>query len=142
MIENIEHNGATIAIIIRHEYDKPGISFFTPDSFSQQLAYMHHPKGKVIAPHVHNPVLRQVSYTQEVLYIKSGQVRVDLYDNDKAYFKSTYLNKGDVILLAAGGHGFEAIEDLQMIEIKQGPYAGDQDKTHFAPVPADNIKVG
>ena len=70
--------------------------------------------------------------TQEVLVIKTGKLRVDFYTDEKAYLKSYLLEQGDVILLASGGHGFEVIEDMEMYEIKQGPYAGDDDKTRFA----------
>ena len=44
---------------------------------------------------------------------------------------STILRTGDVILLASGGHGFEVLEELEMYEIKQGPYIGEDDKTRF-----------
>jgi mannose-6-phosphate isomerase-like protein (cupin superfamily) len=94
---------------------------------------MNHPKGKVIEPHVHNPVKREVHYTQEVLIIKKGKLRVDFYLENQEYLKSTILSEGDLILLMTGGHGFEILEDLEMIEVKQGPYAGDQDNTRFKP---------
>lgn len=131
MIEQIINNGDILAIIIRHNFFKPGIHFFTPDDFSQQLAYMQHPAGKVIEPHVHNPVIREVRYTQEVLILKSGLLRVDFFDKQRKYLESRTLEPGDVILLAAGGHGFEALEAIEMIEVKQGPYTGDADKTRF-----------
>jgi hypothetical protein len=131
MIENITHKNLLLSVIIRAEYQKEGISFFTPDNFSQQLGYMNRPQGYVIPPHVHNLVPREVSLTQEVLYIKSGKVRVDFYDDDKNYLQSSILLKGDVILLAHGGHGFEMIEQSEMIEIKQGPYCGEEDKVRF-----------
>lgn len=132
--ETITHNGAVLAIIISKDFKKDGIEFFTPDDFSQQLAYMKRPPGHVIDPHVHNVVKREVSLTQEVLYIKSGKIRVDFYTDDKEYIESRELCTGDVILLAAGGHGFEMLEETEMIEIKQGPYAGDKDKERFTPV--------
>lgn len=131
-----------MAIIIRSNYDKPGISFFTPDDFSQQLAYMKHPKGKVIQPHVHNPVPREVQFTEEVLIIKKGQLRVDFYDDDKTYVTSRILCEGDIVLLAKGGHGFEALEELEMIEVKQGPYVGELDKIRFQPVSPDELHIG
>lgn len=130
-VEQIEHEGEMLALIIRDEYSKPGISFFTADHLSQQLAYMHHPAGKVIEAHVHNPVQRSVSFTQETLFIKRGRLRVDFYDDQQNYLESRELKAGDVILLVKGGHGFEVLEELAMIEVKQGPYAGDQDKTRF-----------
>ena len=94
---------------------------------------MKHPAGKLIDPHVHNPVPREVHYTQEVLFIKRGKVRVDFYSNEQVYIESRTLETGDTILLATGGHGFEMLEETEMIEVKQGPYAGEEDKTRFIP---------
>ena len=141
MVENIEYNGKLLAIIIYHCFDKPGITFFTPNDFSQQLAYMHHPKGKSIDPHVHNPVLREVSITQEVLLIRRGRLRVDFYDHERNYIGSKILGAGDVILLASAGHGFEVLDELEMIEVKQGPYVGAIEKTRFNSVCADDIRI-
>lgn len=131
MIEKIIHQQEILAIIIRANYHKEGISFFTPNDFSQQLGYMNRSKGYVIEPHVHKLVERKVTLTQEVLYIKSGKVRVDFYDDDRNYLESKIVETGDVILLASGGHGFEMLENSEMIEIKQGPYCGDEDKVRF-----------
>lgn len=133
MVENITNNNIILAIIIRAKYEKNGIEFFTPNDFSQQLGYMKHSKGYVISPHTHNIVKREVKLTQEVLYIKKGKIRVDFYENNQNYIKSTILTTGDVILLADGGHGFEMIEETEMIEIKQGPYLEEEDKTRFEP---------
>ena len=133
MIETIIHENVLLAIIVRNSFNKEGIHFFTPDDFSQQLAYMKHPAGKVIDPHVHNPVKRDVHFTKEVLIIKRGKLRVDFYDNDQVYLESRVLGSHDVILLSEGGHGFEVLEELEMFEVKQGPYAGDMDKTRFVP---------
>jgi len=130
-----------LAVIVTRDFHEPGIHFFTPDEFSQQLAFMRHPAGKVIDPHVHNPVSRSVQYTQEVLFVKSGKLRVDFYDHERQYLESRILQGGDVILLAAGGHGFEMLEEVEMIEVKQGPYAGDQDKTRFVGVTAEQVTV-
>jgi mannose-6-phosphate isomerase-like protein (cupin superfamily) len=129
--EIIKDNQEILAIIIRKDFFTEGIKFFTPDDFSQQLAYMSHKKGKKIKPHIHNAVKREVHFTQEVLFLKRGKLKVDIYRNDKSYFSTHILDVGDIILLASGGHGFEALEDIEMIEVKQGPYAGDMDKTHF-----------
>jgi len=131
-IEKINHGNSLIALIIRNEYNNSGINFFTPDSFSQQLAFINHPKETSIKPHVHKLVKREVFYTQEVLIIRKGKLKVDLYTNDKQYICSRILYSGDVILLASGGHGFEMLEDTEMIEIKQGPYIdAESDKERF-----------
>jgi mannose-6-phosphate isomerase-like protein (cupin superfamily) len=141
MIDRIVHGTTLLALILRTGYHAEGIQFFTPDDFSQQLGYMNRPRGYVIPPHVHNAVTRSVQYTKEVLFIKSGKVRVDFYDDEQNYLESRILGAGDVILLAFGGHGFEMLEPTEMVEVKQGPYAGDADKTRFDPVPAGRLRL-
>ena len=131
MIEDILSKDELIAIIVRNNFSVEGITFFTPSDSSQQLGFMKHPSGKVIDPHVHNPVPRQVYYTKEVLFIKKGKLKVDFFDDQQEYLESRILNAGDVILLSTGGHGFEVLDDVEMFEVKQGPYAGDADKTRF-----------
>jgi mannose-6-phosphate isomerase-like protein (cupin superfamily) len=141
MTEDILHNGKLLAVILRSGFHAQGIRFFTPDDFSQQLGYMNRPRGYVIPPHVHNPVARNVHYTKEVLFIRTGRVRVDFFDDDQNYLESRILGAGDVILLAFGGHGFEMLETTEMIEVKQGPYAGEADKTRFSPIAADKVRL-
>lgn len=141
-LEEISRNGKVLAIIVYSALDREGINFFTPNSWSQQLAYMQYPPGKIIDAHTHNPVRREVLYTQEVLFIRKGKLRVDLYSEKREYLESRILGKGDTIMLATGGHGFEVLEELEMIEVKQGPYIGDQDKTRFPSVSSAKIKLG
>jgi anti-sigma factor ChrR (cupin superfamily) len=141
MIETIKHNDTVLSVIIRANYKSDGIEFFTPQDYSQQLGYMNRKKGYSIPPHRHNLVERKVMLTQEVLYIKSGKVRVDFYDDDQAYIESRVLDQGDVILLATGGHGFEMIEDAEMIEVKQGPYCGEEDKVRFSAADKNEINI-
>lgn len=129
----IEHDNVEYAIIIKANYHSQGIEFFTDDSYSQQLAYMNRPAGYSIQPHIHNEVKREVYYTNEVLFVKKGRMRVDFYNSSKIYISSMDLSQGDVILLTNGGHGFYMYEDVEMIEVKQGPYAGVNDKTKFNP---------
>lgn len=128
-----DKNNELIALVIGSRYEKDGIEFFTPGDFSQQLAYMRHQTGTVIQPHIHNHVERSVQLTQEVLFVRKGKVKVDLYDKERAFVDSVVLTEGDVILLASGGHGFAMLEPTEMIEVKQGPYVGGRDKTRFSP---------
>lgn len=141
MIEKISFNDKLLALIVYRNFKKTGLCFFTPDNFSQQLAYMSYPPGKLIRPHVHNPVPREVQFTQEVLFLKRGKLRMDFYDENKNYLESRILESGDVILLASGGHGFEVLEEIEMIEVKQGPYAGERDKVRFDGVDASQVKI-
>lgn len=141
MIEKIIQRDIVLAMILRSNFHAEGIHFFTPNDFSQQLAYMNRPKGYTIVPHVHNPVDRTVQFTKEVLFIKSGLVRVDFYDDNQIYIESRILNSGDVVLLSHGGHGFEMLEMSEIIEVKQGPYVGEGDKTRFIPISETQIVV-
>ena len=131
MVEEVKKKEKLLALIIRSNYQCEGVDFLTPNEYSQQIAYMHHPTGKVIDAHVHNLVYRNVVFTQEVLIIKKGILRVDFYDEYEDYLESRDLYAGDIILLVSGGHGFKVIEEVEMVEVKQGPYSGEQDKKRF-----------
>jgi len=121
--------GNPTAIVIRRNYSISGIEFFSPPSFSQQLGLMTRPAGYHVAPHIHNVVERKISITQEVLFIRSGVCRVNLFRSDKSIEHSIDLHTGDVILLAQGGHEVIMMTECDILEVKQGPYAGDDDKS-------------
>lgn len=138
-VEEVRKKNKLLAMIIRNDYECEGVDFITPSEYSQQMAYMHHPAGKVIDAHVHNLVHRNVVMTQEVLFVKKGVLRVDFYDEYEDYLESRDLHAGDIILLVSGGHGFQVLEEVEMIEVKQGPYAGSDDKRRFAGIEADQV---
>lgn len=138
--EILNSDGQILALIVRGTFSKPGVNFLTPSDFSQQLGYLQHKAGTIIQPHVHNLVVRQVQFTQEVLFIRSGLLRADFYAPDRSYLLSTQIRGGDTVLLVKGGHGFEVIEDAVILEVKQGPYVGDHDKTRFPPISAAEIR--
>ena len=123
-----DNNGNTVAIVIYKKFKKEGVNFLTPENFSQQVAFIAHASGKVIQAHTHRKVKREVQETQETLLIKRGSIKVNLYDVEGNYLDSRILKKGDLVLLVSGGHGFEVLKDIEMIEVKQGPYSGPEDK--------------
>ncbi len=131
MIEKIMHKGNLLAIIVRKNFNKKGISFITPDDFYLQLGYMQHSKGHQIKPHMHHPVSRTTIGTKEVLIIQRGELRIDFYSSGKKYLKSRKLLAGDVILLASEGHGMTALKPIKMIEVKNGPFCPEKDKEKF-----------
>ena len=142
MIEKIVINKILYAIIIRTNYEsKKSIEFFTPTNFSQQLGYMKRPTGHEIKPHIHKKITKKIEFTQEVLFIKSGKIRVDFYDTEKKYLLSKILKKGDLILLSEGGHGFRVLEECIMYEVKQGPYDISSDKEKFEGVSDTETKI-
>ena len=131
MIERIIYNDELLAIIVRKDYKKDGISFITPNDFSLQLGYMTRPQDYEIKPHMHHPVRRETVGTQEVLIIQKGKIRIDFYSFDKKYLETRDLSAGDVILLITAGHGMTVLEPVSMIEVKNGPYRPEQDKEKF-----------
>jgi len=139
-VEQIFDDYRMIAIIVYADYQNDGIEFFTPHNFSQQLAYINRPEGYTIQAHIHKPVPRKVKYTQETLFVKNGKVKINFYDEKKVFLNSRIIQKGDVVLLVSGGHDFLMLEDTEMIEVKQGPYAGDDDKECFESKTNDTCK--
>lgn len=119
------------AILIPSDHAVDGIEFYSPQNFPQQLGAMTRPKGYIVKAHVHNIIDRNISITQEVLILRSGHLRVRLFDvnlNEDAVFE---MHPGDVLLLASGGHEITMLEESVLVEVKQGPYLGVDDKTHF-----------
>ena len=119
------------AIVVRAREKVEGIKFFSPSDYSQQLGLMSRPAGYKVPAHIHNEVSRTITNTQEVLFIRTGQCLVKLFDKDLQVVDEINLATGDVILLAHGGHQIEMQSDCEILEVKQGPYAGENDKTHL-----------
>jgi mannose-6-phosphate isomerase-like protein (cupin superfamily) len=119
------------AILLRREFSRPGPNFFTPGEFSQQLGMLIHPKGKIVKRHRHKLVKREIFRTQEVLILLDGRIRVELFDDDGILIRTVLMKPGDAILLARGGHKVNVLAAAKIIEVKQGPYAGFDDKEFF-----------
>lgn len=131
MIKEIYDKDQLLALIISSNYTPQKTTFITDEKQILQAGYIVYPEGHEISPHIHQPFVRKTSGTQEFLYIKKGKVRVKFYSETKEFLKSWDLEQNDFILLLSGGHGFEMIENTVMIEVKNGPYAGNQDKKRF-----------
>lgn len=131
-VEDILYKKKLLARIIRSSFlKKKGINFFTPNSQSQQLAYMNHPKNHIIQPHLHKNRLKKIYNTSETLIILEGRLKVDFYNDQKKFLFSKILKKNDIIILIAGGHGFKILNNCKFIEVKQGPYNKKKDKIKF-----------
>jgi len=128
LIEKVEWQGKTLALILRARFDKEGVNFVTAEDNPIQLGILKHRQGVKIKPHIHRASAKVINSVQEVLHIEYGRVEVDFYD-DGEKIRTTILNMGDTILLISGGHGFDILEDSKIIEVKQGPYEGvERDK--------------
>jgi hypothetical protein len=142
MIEKITHKKKLFALIVRSKFrKKKGINFFTENNATQQFGYMKHKKDYVIKPHKHNQRLTKILTTTEVIILFKGILRVDFYDNKKKYLFSKKIFRNDIVMLANGGHGFKVLEDVEMLEIKQGPYRLSKDKVKFDNIDEKKIRI-
>ena len=142
MIEKIIHKNKLLALIVRGTYRKKrGITFFTPNESTQQFGYMKHKKKHIIKPHLHKKRVTKISYTTEVILILKGVLRVDFYNYNKNYLFSKILKQKDIIMLVHGGHGFKVLKEVEMLEIKQGPYSLIKDKIKFENIDEKKIKI-
>lgn len=140
-LERIRDESGELAVILRREFTAEGVHFLTPSHSGQQVGYMRRSQGYVVEAHRHNEIERQLSLTQEVLFIKSGAARIDFYSLPSTYLASAYLYTGDVVILASGGHGLVMLEETEIIEVKQGPHAGELDKTRFLSVDVNEVRI-
>ena len=142
MIEKVIYKKKMLALIVRGKYrSRKGITFFTDKNSTQQFGYMNHKKKYIIKPHLHKKRVTKISYTTEVILLLKGVLRVDFYNYHKNYLFSKILKKKDIIMLVHGGHGFKILKDIEMLEIKQGPYSLIKDKIKFENIDEKKIKI-
>jgi hypothetical protein len=130
-LDHVFYGEELYSIIMRDSFQSPAITFPTGDDATLQFGYLPHKAGNIIKPHIHKENPRTIIFTHEVLIMKKGKVKVNFYNGNKEFVGSEVIMGGDVILLCGGGHGFEIIEETVMIEVKQGPYMGVDDKERF-----------
>lgn len=128
--EKITDNGKILAIIVRDEDWTEGLNFISSENDFMQVGFWNYMQGKDLLPHMHLECQREVLKTQEVIFVKSGAVRLDLFKEDGAFLKSFDLKNGDTAVLLNGGHGYKILQDnTKVLEVKNGPYVGpDKDR--------------
>lgn len=131
MIEKVEFNNQPLCYIIRQEFQPDKTTFVTPPEFKLQLGFIVHEGGHEISRHVHHPIERNISGTSEILIVQKGSCEVDIYNNDRELIETKTLRAGDIMMMVDGGHGFRMLEDTRLLEIKQGPYPGIEEKERF-----------
>jgi len=133
-MEHVEHiffKNMPLAYIIRAEMRPARTTFLTPSEFKQQVGFVVYPAGGKIARHNHRALERHLVGTSEVLVVQSGRCEIDIFNDDRELVATRELRPGDVMLMVGGGHGFRMLEDTVFLEIKQGPYTGEDEKERF-----------
>lgn len=131
LIEHITCNGKPLAYIIRAEMNPERTTFLTPPEFTLQVGFVVYPAGGVITRHIHLPLERHIERTSELLVVKNGRCLIDIYADNRELVATRELQKGDIMLMVGGGHGFRMLEDTVLLEVKQGPYTGMDEKERF-----------
>jgi len=134
-VETVEHEGLAYALIIRSDATSEAkYNFLTDSANPLQLGMNFYKAGEVIKAHYH---LKRHSETdsivQEFILIGAGRALLRLFDAaDQSEFTTRQLDAGDMVLLLAGGHGFDVQDDTKIVELKLGPYDGkSKDKVVF-----------
>jgi len=133
-IEHIEAGGVIYGVIVRASHRPDKTTFVTEPWSNQQVGHVVYPKGGVVPRHYHKQIDRHLTGTGEVLLIQKGRCAVIFYDFNQMPVTTRTLETGDLLLIyaqAGQGHGFEMFEDTVMLEVKQGPYTGDDEKVRF-----------
>lgn len=130
-IERFEWRGKLLAIIVRAELEPEETTFVTTPELNLQLGFVVYPEGGEVARHTHLPLERRLTGTSEVIVVREGRCELDIYAPDQELVATRELRRGDVMLMVAGGHGFRMLEDTTLLEIKQGPYTGLDEKHRF-----------
>ncbi len=129
--EKVFSEGKLLAYVIRNELSPDKTTFVTPPEVNLQLGFVVYPAGGQVIRHMHKPIERNITGTTEILFIKKGKCTMDIYDDQRKLVTSLELRQGDTVLMIAGGHGFRMMEDTVLLEIKQGPYTGMEEKVRF-----------
>jgi hypothetical protein len=130
-VEEITGSGRLLVVIVGSEFRPSTTSFITDDSLLQQVGMVVYPAGGEVKRHFHRPLERHIVGTPEVLVIRSGRCEIDVYDDQRERVATRELHGGDVVILVSGGHGFRMLEDTALLEVKQGPYTGIDEKELF-----------
>jgi hypothetical protein len=130
-VEQITCDLKPLAYIIRAEVSPTKTTFVTPPEFQQQVGFIVYPAGGEIQRHDHRPLERHLRGTSEVLVVQRGRCEIDIYSDNRELVATRELRRGDIMLMVSGGHGFRMLEDTVFLEIKQGPYTGQEEKERF-----------
>lgn len=130
-LEIVSEDGVELCYIVRAAYEPNETTFVTRPEYKQQVGFIRYGAGSEIPRHLHVPLERQIVGTSEVVLVRRGSCRLDIYSEDRELVATRELARGDLVLMVAGGHGFAVHEDTVLLEVKQGPYIGLEEKERF-----------
>ena len=130
-IEIIQSDGNVLCYIVQRNFRPSHTTFITPPDAKQQVGFIVYPADSTIKRHSHKALERHLIGMSEVLVVRTGHCQIEVYDDQHQLVAMRDLYENDVVLMVGGGHGFKIVEDTVLLEIKQGPYLGVNDKEIF-----------
>lgn len=131
-IEEVKAGDTLVGFLIRGSNRLPDrTTFVTPDEANLQVGYVVKLSEEEVPRHDHKPVERRIVGTCEVLVVQRGSGSVDFFDDERAFISSHRFAERDVLVMLGGGHGFRFDADTVLLEVKQGPYPGVDEKERF-----------
>jgi len=127
MYHEVIKDNEILARVIRGKeaWGDKSLSFFSNEEEFVQAGSWNYSEGKELKAHSHNKVIRSISHTQEVIFIKSGSLVAYIYDKENNLVEEVTAYTDDILIMLAGGHGYKILEDgTKVLEIKNGPYLG------------------
>lgn len=123
-MRKVSHHGKLLALIFDEDI-KPGTIPLTPPMLPLQVIGLNHPKGRIWPPHLHSPKQRTTSHLQEVLFVLRGRISAHIQDGD-VVLAQFELAPGEGVMVLAGALRMEALEDVRLLEFKNGPFIEDK----------------
>jgi len=96
-----------------------------------QFGVASYPKNYKTGTHFHNHIEKETTQVDEILIVKEGCARVDFYNNEGIYIKSSEIFKDDTLIIFKGGHNISFNENTKLIVIKPSTYTQAYDKTRI-----------
>jgi mannose-6-phosphate isomerase-like protein (cupin superfamily) len=132
LVERItDTQGTVLALVVRREYAPDVTTFVTEPESGLQVGLIVYPAQGSVPRHRHHPIERRLTGTPEVLVVREGRCQADIFDDEAELLATCELSAGDLIVLLGGGHGFRMLDDTVLVEVKQGPYPGVDEKERF-----------
>ncbi len=127
----IKDSKSVYAIIIPSSVKVEDINFITDSNSSLQVGVSQYKEKDEVKAHKHPSWPRKIVETQEVLFVRQGEIQVSVYNEKGQDISNPKLSSGDVIYFVSGGHRLNPLSNTQIIEVKQGPYQGKNTDKKF-----------
>jgi len=130
----VTKDGQLYALFFKRKMPVDGARFLTPPDASLQVGVFERPKGHRVHAHRHAEQDSAPTFG-EFLYFEKGKAKVTVFDAEWEVLAERIVQGGDFLLFLAGGHMLEILEPARIVEVKHGPYPGEDAAKIFRDAP-------